>query len=84
MSDVPEVVHEALARRRGDGFVATCTCGWYGRDVRDRREATRAAHEHEMRAAQKRERLRRIALERPEDTESDTAAPDPERTRSAS
>jgi hypothetical protein len=69
VSDVPEVAHEALARRRGGGFLATCTCGWYGHEVRDRREATRAAHEHEMRAAQKRERLHRIALERAEHAE---------------
>lgn len=59
-----EIRHEALARRRGEGFVAACTCGWFGRDVRDRREATRAALEHEMRSAQKRERLLRVALER--------------------
>lgn len=62
MSTPAEPHHDALARRRADGFVATCSCGWYGHDVRDRREATRAALEHEMRAAQKLERLRRIAL----------------------
>ncbi|MEZ5078235.1 MAG: hypothetical protein R2725_12440 [Solirubrobacterales bacterium] len=71
--------HEALARRRGDGFVATCGCGWYGHDVRDRREATRAALEHEMRAAQKLERMRRIALVEQEETERER--PEDEATR---
>lgn len=68
-TDAPEIKHEALARRRGDGFLATCSCGWYGHDLRDRREATRAALEHEMRAAQKRERLRRLALEQAKSTQ---------------
>jgi hypothetical protein len=42
--------HEALARRRADSFVASCTCGWIGRDRDDRRAATRDAREHEERA----------------------------------
>lgn len=69
-NETPEIKHEALAHRRGDGFIATCSCGWYGHDLPDRREATRAALEHEMRAAQKRERLQRIALEQAENTQA--------------
>ncbi|MGE0066927.1 MAG: hypothetical protein AB7T48_06190 [Solirubrobacterales bacterium] len=42
--------HEALAYRRGDGFLAMCTCGWIGRERLDRRAATRDAREHEERA----------------------------------
>ena len=42
--------HEALARRRADGFVASCSCGWIGRERDDRRAATRDAREHEERA----------------------------------
>jgi hypothetical protein len=42
--------HEALARRRAENFVATCTCGWIGREREDRRAATRDAREHEERA----------------------------------
>ncbi len=55
--------HEALAHRRGRGFVALCSCGWIGRDRTDRREATRDAREHEERAPI-RER-RRLAAEAP-------------------
>lgn len=75
-SDAPEIRHEAIARRRGGGFVATCTCGWFGHDLPDRREATRAALEHEMRAAQKRERLRRIALEQASEAQVREGAPE--------
>jgi len=42
--------HEALARRRGEGFVALCCCGWIGRERSDRRSASRDAGEHEDRA----------------------------------
>ncbi len=42
--------HEALAYRRGAGFLAMCTCGWIGRERLDRRSATRDAREHEERA----------------------------------
>jgi hypothetical protein len=42
--------HEALARRRGEGFVALCCCGWIGRERADRRSASRDAREHEDRA----------------------------------
>ena len=56
--------HEALARRRTDSFVATCSCGWIGRDRDDRRAATRDAREHEERAPI-RER-RRLAQAEPE------------------
>jgi hypothetical protein len=42
--------HEALAQRRADGFVAMCSCGWFGRERRDRRLASRDALEHEERA----------------------------------
>jgi hypothetical protein len=42
--------HEALAQRRADGFVAVCSCGWFGRDRPDRRQASRDAREHEERA----------------------------------
>jgi hypothetical protein len=42
--------HEALARRRAEGFVAICCCGWIGRERQDRRSASRDAREHEERA----------------------------------
>jgi hypothetical protein len=42
--------HEALARRRAEGFVAACSCGWIGRERSDRRAASRDAGEHEERA----------------------------------
>jgi hypothetical protein len=42
--------HEALARRRGEGFVALCSCGWIGRERGDRRAASRDVREHEDRA----------------------------------
>ena len=80
MDDAPEIKHEAVARRRGDGFIATCTCGWYGHEVPRRREATRAALEHEMRAAQKRERLIRLALSQKE-TGSGAAGAEPAEER---
>lgn len=41
--------HEALARRRGEGFVALCCCGWIGRERSDRRAASHDAREHEDR-----------------------------------
>jgi hypothetical protein len=61
--------HEAIAHRRGDGFLAICCCGWIGRERSDRRSASRDAREHEERAPIK--ELRRLA---------DKAA-DPERAR---
>ena len=42
--------HEALARRRAEGFVAACSCGWIGRERAERRAASRDAGEHEERA----------------------------------
>jgi hypothetical protein len=42
--------HEALARRRAEGFVAACSCGWIGRERAGRRAASRDASEHEERA----------------------------------
>jgi hypothetical protein len=59
--------HEALARRRDDGFVAACTCGWIGRDRDDRRAASRDAREHEERAPiRELRRLRETAAEQVE------------------
>jgi hypothetical protein len=43
-------IHEALARRRAEGFVGMCCCGWIGRERPDRRAASRDAREHEERA----------------------------------
>jgi hypothetical protein len=56
--------HEALARRRAEGFVAMCSCGWIGRERSDRRSASRDAREHEERAPVR--ELRRLAKAEPE------------------
>lgn len=42
--------HEALAHRRGERFIALCSCGWIGRERGEQRAATRDAREHEERA----------------------------------
>jgi hypothetical protein len=61
-----------MAKRRGEGFVATCSCGWIGRDRGERRSASRDALEHERRAPIKEwRRLESISVGEPSGAEQD-------------
>lgn len=47
---VSRVVHQVVVGLGGNGFRATCTCGWRSHESWDRPEIARARDDHKLRA----------------------------------